>query len=244
MKRILTILTGTLLALDVSAQVNSYVSSRYGIVNQLETYGRVSYQGLNYFPTGTDSLLVKNDVCKSDSIIFLSSLSIDNKPYVVSGFRDMAFEFDTDLKYIEIPSTFTEVSNSCFYQCSNLRGCMMPDIKVIQGFAFFRTGFQNLTLHEGLEYIGASAFQECSKLESVELPSTLEYIGDNAFLGCEQLTTVKVNFDKPIELGSNVFWLYRPNRPRKHKTLMVPAGSKPAFEAHEQWRLFQTIVEH
>lgn len=244
MKKTIIALAISVLALSVVAQVNSRISTRTGTVNQLKTYGRVSYQGLNYYPVGKDSLLVKNDRSRADSVIISPVLTIDKKPYTVCGFREMAFEYDNDIKYVNIPSSITEIANSSFYSCHDLSECVMPSVKVIQGYAFFRTGFKRLTLHEGLQYIGGSAFTECSHLEYLELPSTLEYIGEDAFLGCEQLDTVKVHFSQPIDIGSNVFWLYRPNTQRSKKVLMVPAGSKPAFAAHKQWRLFQTIVEH
>lgn len=245
MRRILTALTIIAMALNVSAQVSSRISTRTGVVNQLKTFGRVTYQGINYYPAGKDSLLLQRDIInKSDSVILIQELKIDGKPHVVSGFKPSAFERDLDLKYIRIPENFTTVSNSCFYECHRLAECEMPSIKQILGYAFFRTGFNHLVLHEGLEYIGNNAYQECSQLEYLELPSTLKRIDDNAFLGCERLDTVKVNFSQPIELGSDVFWLYRPNAERKKKTLLVPAGSKAAFEAHKEWQLFQTILEY
>lgn len=244
MKKTFLALTIFLLALGAVAQVNSRISTRTGTVNQLEAYGRVSYLGLNYYPVGKDSLLVKNDRCKADSVLIPPVLTIDKKPYTVCGFREMAFEYDNDIEYINIPSSITEIANSSFYSCHDLSECVMPSVKVIQGYAFFRTGFKRLTLHEGLQYIGGSAFTECSHLEYLELPNTLEYIGDDAFLGCEQLDTVKVHFSQPIDIGSDVFWLYRPNTQLSKKVLIVPAGSKPAFEAHKQWQLFQTIIEY
>lgn len=233
-----------MLTLGVTAQVKSHISTRTGTVNQLETFGRVTYQGLNYYPAGKDSLLVKNDVNRADSVCIPSVLTIDKKPYTVYAFKEMAFEYDNYIKYVNIPPSFSEIANSSFYDCHVLTECVMPSITTIQGYAFFRTGFKRLTLHEGLKHIGKSAYAECDQLEYVKLPSTLEYIDDNAFLGCEQLDTIKVCFNQPIELGSNVFWRYRPNTQRKQKTLMVPTGSKAAFEAHEQWRLFQTIIEY
>lgn len=245
MKRILTFIILFAFALNISAQVSSRISTRTGVVNQLKAFGRVTYQGINYYLAGKGSLLLQRDIInKADSVILIPELRIDGKPHVISGFKPSAFERDLYLKYIRIPENFTAVSNSCFYECHRLAECEMPSIKQILGYAFFRTGFSRLVLHEGLEYIGNNAYQECSQLEYLELPGTLKSIGDNAFLGCEHLDTVKVNFSQPIELGSDVFWLYRPNAERKRKTLLVPAGSKAAFEVHKEWQLFQSIIEY
>lgn len=244
MKKAFLVLAISILTLGVVAQVNSRISTRTGMVDQLKDYGRVSYYGLNYYPVGKDSLLVRNDRSKTDSVFIPSVLTIDKKPYTVCGFHEMAFEYNNDIKYVNIPSSITEIANSSFYSCHELSECVMPSVKVIQGYAFFRAGFKRLTLHEGLQYIGSYAFTECSHLEFLELPSTLEHIGDCAFLSCSQLDTVKVHFSRPIDIGSDVFWIYRPNWQRSEKVLMVPAGSKPAFKAHKQWQLFQTIIEY
>lgn len=243
MKKGIIALALSVLALGVTAQVRSRISTRTGIVNQLETFGRVTHQGLNYYPVGKDSLLVKNDVNKADSVCIPSILTIDKKPYTVAGFKDNAFEYDVDLKYVSIPSSITEIASSCFYGCSRLKDCDMPSVETIGAYSFFSTDFHRLVFSEGLRKIDKCAFK-CDRLKYIELPSSLEYIGERAFVYCEQLDTVKVHFDKPIELGSDVFWLYQRNSSPRHKTLMVPAGSKAAFEAHEQWRLFQTIIEY
>lgn len=243
MKKLLTILAISLLPVTAVSQVKSRISTRTGTVNQLEAYGRVLYQGLGYYPEGRDSLFIRNNGTKTDSITIPSVLTIDKKPYTVAGFKDNAFEYDVDLKYISIPSSITEIASSCFYGCSRLKECDMPGVKTIGAYSFFGTDFHSLAFSEGLERIDECAFK-CDNLRYIELPGTLEYIGERAFVYCEQLDTVKVHFDKPIELGSSVFWLNRRNTSRRHKTLMVPAGSRAAFEAHEQWRLFQTIIEY
>lgn len=243
MKKIVGVILMLLVILPAVSQVKSKIQTRTGYKNQLEIYGRVAYHGLLYSRTGKDSLLVQNDA-KMDSVIIPPVLTIDNKSYTVAGFKDNAFEYDVDLKYISIPTSITEIASSCFYGCSRLRECEMTGVEIIGPFSFFRTAFTRLIFHEGLTRIEDSAFTECHQLEYIELPASLEYIGEDAFLGCDELTTVKVNFSEPIALGSDVFWLYRPNRQRDHKTLLVPPGSKEAFQNHPQWRLFQTIEEY
>ena len=234
---------GMVLTCPVYSQVSSRIKTRLGIEDQLKDYGRVSYMGIDYYTTGKDSLLVKNWGHPSDSVVIPPILTIDKKPYQVTGFKDNAFEYDVKLRYISLPSSITETSSSCFYGCSRLQECDMSHLEVIGAYSFFRTAFTNLTFSDGLRIIDSYAFTECHSLKYVELPASLKYISDCAFLGCSALDTVKVHFTTPIEIGSNVFWLYRANAPRDRKVLMVPAGSKPAFEADDRWRLFQEIIE-
>ena len=59
-------------------------------------------------------------------------------------------------------------------------------------------------------YIGA--FQNCTSLLEVTLPSTLQSIDDEAFMGCTSLTDIVVNGDSPPTLGERVFY----NSPLQH----------------------------
>lgn len=243
MKKIIIALAISILTLGSIAQVHKRIPTRTGMVNQLKTYGRVSYQGLNYYPVGKDSLLVKNDVNRADSVIIPPVLNIDKKPYTVCGFREMAFEYNNDIKYVNIPSSITEIANSSFYSCHDLSECVMPSVKVIQGYAFFRTGFKRLVLPEGLTYIGGYAFHGCDHLRYVELPSSLKEIAESAFSGC-RIDTVKVNFAEPLQLDGPAFEIRANDFKQEYTVLSVPHGSKDLFSKAEYWRKFRIIVEH
>lgn len=45
----------------------------------------------------------------------------------------------------------------------------------------------SVTIEEGVDTIGASAFRGCSNIEDFTFPSTLETISDNAFYGCSSV---------------------------------------------------------
>lgn len=53
---------------------------------------------------------------------------------------------------------------------------------------------KNVTVQEGITNISANAFNGCSNLESVKLPSTIRSIGNNAFDGCKALPVVTIPF--------------------------------------------------
>ena len=67
-----------------------------------------------------------------------------------------AFYECTLLKSITLPSTLTEIGDSAFFDCRNLR---------------------EVTLNEGLQKIGVNAFYNCSSLKSITIPSTVTEIG-------------------------------------------------------------------
>lgn len=244
MRKIMLLLAMVTLSLSSNAQVKSRISTRTGVVNQIKAFGRVSYQGLDYYPVGKDSLLVKGEMLQKDSVIIPEVLTIDNKPYKVTGFKPSAFEYNVNIKYVSMPKSIIEIESSAFNGCSRLKECDMPNVRYIGAYSFVCTDFEKIVFPDSLEYISDNVFSQCSDLIYIELPKNLKRIGDDAFLTCDNLKTVKVHFTEPIELGSGVFHRVRRNYPIKKITLMVPAGSKKAFEEADGWKYFNPIVEY
>jgi hypothetical protein len=48
------------------------------------------------------------------------------------------------------------------------------------------------SFYEGLTIIGDSAFEGCSSLESIVLPSNVKLIGDNVFKDCAKLVNIEL----------------------------------------------------
>ena len=62
---------------------------------------------------------------------------------------------------------------------SNINGITITGIADEAFIGWERLG--SVTIENGIEYIGVSAFQDCSKLETVYIPDTLTYIDEYAF---------------------------------------------------------------
>ena len=63
---------------------------------------------------------------------------------------------------------------------------------------------KEVTLAEGVEYIGENAFEDCMGLETVVFPSTLTEIGDQAFRNCISLENAVLPDGLEV-LGADVF---------------------------------------
>ena len=63
------------------------------------------------------------------------------------------------------------------------------------------TAITSVTVAEGIEYIGYGAFEDCSQLANIELPSTLTYMNYRALRGCALTNTD--GFKKAVNLGSD-----------------------------------------
>lgn len=81
-------------------------------------------------------------------------------------------------------------------------------VQVIGPYAFFRTNVCNLTLPEGLDTIGESAFQGCDRMASIVIPSTVRSIGAYSFYSAFRSSgTVKVTItDAECAIGRGAFY--------------------------------------
>ena len=86
--------------------------------------------------------------------------------------------------------------------------------------------------------IGDSAFENCSGLTSVTIPSSVTSLGYKSFYGCTGLTSVKSERTSPFEI-SNVF----DDTVYDRATLFVPTGSKFEYLATSGWNSFRNIEE-
>ena len=79
-------------------------------------------------------------------------------------------------------------------------------------------------------FIDANAFDGCSKLEKVWLPSTLTSIGAEAFKGCTAITHIGCMADNPADISDNSF-------PQTSNTvyLLVPDGAKRDYVNKDYW---------
>ena len=102
-----------------------------------------------------------------------------------------SFEGCTGIEFIDnMPATVEKIADYAFNGCTMLR---------------------EVTLNDGLKYIGISCFEGCESLESIKLPKSLKVLRENAFRVCTGLQTVEfddnINFHDGYSYGfyNNVF---------------------------------------
>ncbi|WP_262503176.1 leucine-rich repeat protein [Xylanibacter ruminicola] len=91
-----------------------------------------------------------------------------------------------------------------------------------------------LKIAKNISTIGAYAFQGCSNLKTVWLPSTLTTIGEKAFDGCKAITRVSSSIENPAENEADYF----PN----DATLYVPKGAKEKYNV-SGWNNVSYVAE-
>ena len=111
--------------------------------------------------------------------------------------------FSQDSSY-KVPDGVEYIANHAF-SGSPAKEIELPDsVRTIGKAAFACCDAVSITLNEGLEIIEQDAFNRCTNLNNIVLPSTLRRLGNGAFVGCENLSNVDLP-DSLVALGENAF---------------------------------------
>ncbi len=152
----------------------------------------------------------------SGDVVIPSQVIYEGKTYSVTSIGSFAFE-DCGLTSVTIPNSVISIGNGAFYRCS----------------------LKSITIPGSVTSIGDQAFYDCVVLTSVTIPNSVTSIGDKAFGMCNSLTTIVSELAKPFVINTSVFDFYDQN----YRTLIVPKGTKSAYQATEGWNQFTNIVE-
>lgn len=130
-------------------------------------------------------------------------------PKNVETIGDKAFSADTALFMIYMRDadygSLTSIGERAFYQCTALsKFCsdasfVMPGALEVIGASAFEgcASIESVNLNESVSTMGKAAFKNCGKISSVVLSSRLSAISDEAFKGCNNLTAVTFKKDNP-----------------------------------------------
>lgn len=100
------------------------------------------------------------------------------------------------------------------------------------------SGFTSVFIPRNVISIGSEAFKDCIGLTSITISNSVTSIGNFAFSGCSGLTTVVSEIEKPYKIDYSVF-----NGIPSNAQLVVPKGTKAAYQVTEGWNQFTNIVE-
>ena len=111
-----------------------------------------------------------------------------------------------DLSYSTFENAPENYGYSAFYnnQPKLTKVTISPTVTEIPAYLFYKNASLTMTSLPKVKKIGVSAFQECSKLTTLNLGEDLQEVGNDAFNGCKNVT--KLTFPDAITtIGSRAF---------------------------------------
>ena len=134
-----------------------------------------------------------------------------NLEIMITGNRITKFKNknkDSIKGHIILPKNLSIIGKYAFYNCLGFKTLVM-DPNVERFSSIGASAFENcenlvsIQLSKNLETIGASAFKNCKKLKIIKLPENVKKIEDETFAYCENLKTISLENIESI--GDHVF---------------------------------------
>ena len=178
----------------------------------------------NYSTINTSDQLLKNVFGNQ-----VTSLVIGDG---ISSIGNYAFYWFEKLTSVTIPNSVTSIGVGAFEACRGLTSIEIPDSVTLLGdfsFAYCKS-LTSVEIPNSVTSIGKCAFSPCSGLTSLTIGNNVTSIGKKAFYDCKKLATITCETIIPPSTDSsfNDF----------SSTLYVHKQSLPAYQAADEWSLF------
>jgi len=113
------------------------------------------------------------------SAFYETAIKTITLPEGLERLNDYTFGKCASLESVQLPTTLTHIGDGVFRDTA-ITSISIPDsVTYVGGFAFRNTGITSLKLPSGVETVGIGIVEECSQLESLELPLTDGMIDQN-----------------------------------------------------------------
>jgi len=144
--------------------------------------------------TSLKKITIPKSVRRIDDYAFCESgIESFTIPKGVTEIKESTFAACYNLKSVSIPSTVTKIGVEAFYYCQNLTSVTIPSsVKEIEYYAFANCKqLKTVKLPvSGLNSIGVRSFYNCQSLEAFNVPLSVTFIGGYAFGDCKNLGKV------------------------------------------------------
>jgi hypothetical protein len=153
---------------------------------------------------------------------------------------------ETSLPSIHFEEGVVKLGRGAFSQCNSLTEITVPASVSVWGnsVGVFQqcTALKKATILSST--IGEYAFRNCPVLQTVDISDNVTAIAKGAFVNCTGLQQVKVHWQTPLDITQTesynaVFY----NVTTANVTLIVPHGTKAAYQAAPVWQDFSIIED-
>ena len=136
----------------------------------------------------------------------LTSLTL---PDAITHMGPSCMSYCDNLASLHLPASLDTIANSVIAELPSLTQVTIPrNVKYIEDFAAVgSTGLKTITFEEGscLQAIGLRAFEDCTSLESFDMPNSVTDIDGQIFGNCTSLKTVHLS-ENLTDMGGATFW--------------------------------------
>ena len=121
--------------------------------------------------------------------------SIDGNLYSKGGKRLIRYAIGKTEEYFKIPAHVETIGYRAFSESQSLKRITIPgSVKVIDKFAFQDCRrLESVEIMDGVEAIKDDAFSECQALKNITIPGSVKNVGAGAFERCGSLESVKIS---------------------------------------------------
>ncbi len=121
--------------------------------------------------------------------------SIDGNLYSKNGKRLIQYAIGKTEEYFKIPAHVETIGYRAFSESQSLKRITIPgSVKVIDKFAFQDCRrLESVEIMDGVEAIKDDAFSECQALKNITIPGSVKNVGAGAFERCGSLESVKIS---------------------------------------------------
>jgi len=216
-----------------------------------------AYNKIKYHTTSDNTVeVVGNDGTLSGTVTIPSKVANGGVAYNVTSIGSHALGWIGNITSVTIPSSVLYIEDQAIMCCGNLKSINVntnnPNYCSVDGVLFtkdmkrlvsYPAGRDALyyAIPEGVEILGTSCLRECSKLESITIPSSFKDSWWRPFEDCENLTTVICLMEKPFTEEYDEY-LFDPQIYSK-ATLWVPKGCISNYQSRSPWNKFSAIKE-
>ena len=162
----------------------------------------------------------------------------------VQEISEYACCYQQKLTELHLPTSLQIIRSYAFEECTNMKGSLEIPIHVnrIEDYAFRNTGFEEVSLPTGLQFMGNGVFSG-TKITSLTLPLLLDSLSSLGYIsGLKKVECLSLRPPKSDEISIQNFKrevtsLY------SDVLLVVPKGCLDVYKQDECWGLFKNIVE-
>ncbi|MEO1254709.1 MAG: leucine-rich repeat protein, partial [Bacteroidota bacterium] len=235
------------------------------VMNVIEVGETFTIGDLNYKVSSIDpsTAEVMNSPSASGDIIIPESVSYEMIDFTVTSIGEVAFQLNSAVTGVTLPSTITAIKGRAFFGCSLSEIDLPEGLTVLSELSFSSNDLQSVIIPESVTRIEVSAFEgnqlqslvlptgveevqflsfAANPITSLRLPTTLTTLSVSAFEDNTILTEVIAEYTTPPVLQDGDLSPFK-RVDISLVTLKIPEGTLSNYETATVWQDFGTILE-